>query len=257
MADAQMREPQLIAVCGKGGVGKTSVSAALVRVLTADSNRRVLAIDADPASGLSFALGIEAKLTVDQIRNELIADLQQGLNADREEILHRMDYRLLQALRERDNLAFLSIGRPETEGCYCQVNALLKDLIKTYSAEFDVVIIDGEAGVEQVNRRVMERVTQLITVSDGSVKGLAAARNIWEVAQAAIHYQSASLILNRIHAESELDELSLPKQLPLLGWLPEEDAIRRADMAGSSFLDLPDNAFFQAVKACLERLYCR
>jgi CO dehydrogenase maturation factor len=129
-------KPVIIAVCGKGGVGKTSISALMVRMLSEDPSKKVLAIDGDPAVGLSFPLGITVKKTVDDIRNDLIRRLKNGEQSNKEELIKSLDYELFSALEERKNLAFLAIGRPEGDGCYCQVNALLKDIIKEIAGNF-------------------------------------------------------------------------------------------------------------------------
>jgi len=254
MSNKHNQSPVIIAICGKGGVGKTSVSAAIIRTLLAQSGKRVLAVDADPAIGLAFSLGIEVQTTVDAIRNELIRDVKNDKNQSRQEILAKLDYRVFEALCERDRLAFLAIGRPETEGCYCQVNSLLKDIIHSLSKNFDYVVIDGEAGIEQINRRVMEGVTHLITVSDASVKGLHAATTIQDLAGKVIRYEKAALILNRLRSEEEANQLSIPASLTLAGVLPENDALRDADITGSCLLDVPNSTFFSGVQHCLTQL---
>ena len=254
MSSNSDRRPVVIAICGKGGVGKTSVSSAIVRTLLANPENRVLAVDADPAIGLAFALGIRVETTVDAIRNELIQDVTAERSGNRREILAKIDYRVFEALCERDRLAFLAIGRPETEGCYCQVNSLLKDIIRSLSSNFDYVVIDGEAGIEQINRRVMEDVTHLLTVSDSSVKGLHAATTIQDLASRVIRYEKTAFILNRLRNETEVSLLLIPDSLTLAGWLPEDEAVREADIRGSCLLDLPNSAFFARVQKCLTRL---
>ncbi len=241
----------MIAVCGKGGVGKTSLSALIVRLALENPDRRVLAIDADPAVGLASALGVSVHKTVDDIRNDLIARVQEGKSADRQTILSRLDYELFSALKERDNLAFLAIGRPEKEGCYCQVNHILKDIIADLSGNFDVVVIDGEAGIEQVNRRVMEKVTHLLLVSDASARGLNVARTIKDVSDGTIDYEAAGLIVNRVRDEVEMGGIDMVPGLDCLGWIPEDDVVRRADMAGTSLLDIKDPPALGSIRKCL------
>jgi CO dehydrogenase maturation factor len=244
----------VIALCGKGGVGKTSLSAAIVNILSTDPARKVLAIDADPAVGLSSALGIAVTKTVDDIRNELIRRVESGESGGREQMLSMLDYEMFSALAERKNIAFLAIGRPEKEGCYCQVNHILKDLIASLAKNFDFVVIDGEAGIEQVNRRVMETVTHLILVSDASAKGINVVKTIKDVSNDAINYEKAGLILNRLRDQSEFEKLVIPPELNCLGWIPEDNTIRSFDIDGRSLLEIDDSPAIAAVKNCLNAM---
>lgn len=251
MHDPHHKKTSVIALCGKGGVGKTSLSAAIVKILASNPDHKVLAIDADPAVGLSTALGIDVTRTVDDIRNELILRVAAGESAGKEEMLSMLDYEMFSALKELQNIAFLAIGRPEKEGCYCQVNHILKDLIASLANNFDYVVIDGEAGIEQVNRRVMEKVTHLVLVSDASAKGIHVVKTIKDVSDDAIDYEKAGLILNRLRGQDEFEKLSIPPELHCLGWIPEDDTIRSFDIEGRSLLDIDDSPAMVAVKNCL------
>ncbi len=244
----------ILALCGKGGVGKTTISASIVRALGRGGENRVLAIDADPAVGLATALGIEVRKTVDDIRNDFIELVKKREAGDSGRVLSLLDYEMMGALHERGNLAFLAIGRPETEGCYCQVNDILKDIIASIADNFDFVVIDAEAGVEQVNRRVLEKVTHLMLVSDLSVKGINVAGTIHQVAGEAVKFDRAGLVINRVRDAMEINGLRLPDALPFLGYIPEDEAIRSADIEGENFLDLPDSPAFKAVEKCLSEI---
>ena len=246
------KNPFLLAVCGKGGVGKTSISAIVVRILADKSDRRILAIDADPAVGLASALGFRGNRTVNDIRNDLIGRIEKGESENRQALLAALDYEVLAALEERENVAFLAIGRPEREGCYCKVNAMLRDIIESVARNFDYVVIDGEAGIEQVNRRVLSTVTHLLLVSDASAKGLKVIETIGTVAGLAVHYEKAGLLLNRIRGEGEKNRLSLPSSIPLLGWVPEDDFIRDADIAGRNLMEIPPYPAIEAVKRAIK-----
>lgn len=238
------KKTKTIALCGKGGVGKTSVSALMVKNLTQRKDIKVLAIDADPAIGLCTALGIQIKKTVDDIRNDLINSIRKGASQDKAATLSRLDYELFDALTQFKNIAFLAIGRPESEGCFCKVNSLLKDIIQELAKNFDVVLIDGEAGVEQINRRVMKTVDHLIMISDTSAKGIHVAHTIKHLAEdnKAVNYKSMGMILNRVRNESEVHDIRKNIPINILGWLPEDDLIREFDFYGRSFWDFPDTS---------------
>ena len=238
------KKTRTIALCGKGGVGKTSVSALIVKSLAKRKDLKVLAIDADPAVGLCTALGIPIKKTVDDIRNDLIKSIKKGEGQDKAATLKMLDYELFDALTEYNNVALLAIGRPESEGCFCKVNSLLKDIIHDLAKNFDVVLIDGEAGVEQINRRVMKTVDHLMMISDTSAKGVNVANTIKHLAQdnQAVNYKSMGMILNRVRDESEVHNIKNNVSLNVLGWLPEDDLIREFDFHGRSFLEFPDEA---------------
>ena len=239
-----MGSQKTIAVCGKGGVGKTTISALIVKSIVSRSNGKILAIDADPAVGLSYALGIEVAKTVDDIRNGLIDKISKNEIADKIDTLHALDYEIFEAIVEHEQLAFLAIGRPEGEGCYCEVNLLLKDIIESLAAGFDFIIIDGEAGLEQINRRVMKTVDYLILVSDSSAKGLNVVKTIKQVAdeQDAVDYKEIGLLLNRINGKAEADQLISRVDFQVFGWIPEDHHVREYDFSGKSYLDFPDTS---------------
>ncbi|MDE5700443.1 MAG: AAA family ATPase [Lachnospiraceae bacterium] len=166
------KDTKVIAVAGKGGVGKTSLAAAMVKVLAERyPDKRILAIDADPAVGLSTALGVEVHETIDDIRKAVVATVEDGDTRTALELLAESEYRIYDAMTECGGFVFLAVGRPESAGCYCRVNNYLKAVIQLLSDNFDYVVIDGEAGIEQINRRVMEKVTHLLLVTDTSRKG--------------------------------------------------------------------------------------
>ncbi|MFH2065900.1 MAG: AAA family ATPase [Pseudomonadota bacterium] len=244
--------PKIIAVCGKGGVGKTSISALLTILLAGEKSQKVLAIDADPAVGLSLPLGIAVHKTLDQIRNDLIRSIEKGEKSGKKELLNRLDYELFSSLSEKDNLAFLAIGRPEGDGCYCQVNSLLREIIQNIAARFDFVVIDGEAGIEQINRRVMEMVTHLFLVTDSSIKGQNVAAVIENVARKKIRFQKAGIFYNRMQDKEEVNQLLQRNKLPVIGWMPENPEIRKYDREGKSFFSFPDSIVMSPLKNAVQ-----
>ncbi len=250
-----MANPIILAFCGKGGVGKTSISALSVRLLhEAYPEKKILAIDADPAIGLSTALGVESSSTVDDIRKLFIEHAQSGDNTAALEVLSEAKYQIFDALVEINNISFLAIGRPEASGCYCKVNAYLKEVISLLANNFDYVVIDGEAGIEQVNRRVMEKVTHLILVSDASKKGIEVTKTIKKVAKELVMFEKDGLILNRVNESVDRKKLNL-ESLNLLSIIPDDKEMMLSDVEGQSvFLLDKDASIIKNTRSALEKL---
>ena len=236
-----MENTKIIAVAGKGGVGKTSISATIVKLLVkAYPDKKILAIDADPAVGLSTALGIDVKMTIDDIRKELVATVEGGDTKTAIELLGDARYKIFDALVETDGYAFIAVGRPETAGCYCKINSYLKEVISLLSSEFDYVVIDGEAGIEQINRRVMEKVTHLILITDPSKKGCQVINTIKGVADDLVMYEKIGAVINRIPDESVLPYIDT-NGIPVLSAIMNDSNLAVFDMQGKNVFNLPDD----------------
>ena len=225
-------ESKIIAMAGKGGVGKTSLAASMVKVLvSAFPDKKILAIDADPAVGLSTALGVDVEITIDDIRKEVVATAEDGDTKTAVELLGEARYRIMDALVEQDGYSFIAIGRPEAAGCYCKINTYLKEVIRILSSNFDYIVIDGEAGIEQINRRVMEKVTHLVLITDTSRKG----------ADELVMYEQAGVIINRVPDESIVQYMDLG-DLPVLSVIPSDSSLAEFDLKGENVFYLSDDA---------------
>ena len=246
---------KIIAVAGKGGVGKTSVSATIVKLLVEKHpDKKILAIDADPAVGLSTALGIDTTLTIDDIRKQIVETVEMGNTKAAIELLGDARYRIFDALVETDGFAFIAVGRPESAGCYCKVNSYLKEVISLISNDFDYVVIDGEAGIEQINRRVMEKVTHLLLVSDASKKGTQVIATIKKVADELVMYKEIGAIINRIPNKSVIDLIDT-QGIPVLSYIQNDDNLAEFDIQGKSILNLPRQSnIVKGVEEALSKL---
>lgn len=233
---------KIIAVAGKGGVGKTSVSAAIVKLLVQKyPDKKILAIDADPAVGLSTALGIDVKMTIDDIRKEIVETVEDGQTKAAIELLGDARYKIFDALVETDGFAFIAVGRPESAGCYCKINSYLKEVISLISNDFDYVVIDGEAGIEQINRRVMEKVTHLLLVSDASKKGTQVINTIKGVADELVMYEKIGAIINRLPDESVIPYIDT-QGIPVLSYIQNDSNLAVFDIEGRDITKLPDDS---------------
>lgn len=245
----------ILALTGKGGVGKTSLSAAIVRLLTEEKpDARILAIDADPAIGLSTALGVTVTETLDDIRLRVAKDVTEGLS-DTQDILAEARFRIFEAMEEQRGFAFLAIGRPEAAGCYCAINTYLRQVIGLLANEFDYVVIDGEAGIEQINRRVMERVTHLLCVSDQSKKGISIIDTIQNVAENMVMYDEVGAVLNRVLYPERLKEDHIGK-MKIVAVIGADDKQIENDVEGRSVFDLPGDAeILQGARNALREMH--
>lgn len=244
---------KIIAVTGKGGVGKTSLSAAIVRLLVEQHpDKRILAIDADPAIGLATALGVEVEETLDDIRKRVASDVTEKLK-DTQDIMAEAKFRLIDAMKEKNGFGFVAIGRPEAAGCYCAVNTYLREVISMLAGDFDYVVIDGEAGIEQINRRVMEKVTHLLLVSDQSRKGIGVLEVILKVADELVMYDETGAIINRAtRPELAPAEIAGAPVLAVIG--PDDNQIQN-DISGDSVFALPaDSPLLAGVKEAMEKM---
>lgn len=249
------KDTRIIAVAGKGGVGKTSVSATIVRLLVESyPDKKILAIDADPAVGLSTALECEPASTIDDIRKAIIGNVEEGNAKDAIELLGEARFRIFDAMVEKDGFEFIAVGRPETAGCYCKINAYLKEVISLLSEEFDYVVIDGEAGIEQINRRVMEKVTDLILITDPSKKGRQVISTVKAVADGLVMYKNIGAIVNRLTDESFAEYIKIDG-IDLLSIIPEDKNLTAFDVQGKSIFNLPnDSSVVVGTKEALKKL---
>lgn len=246
---------KIITVAGKGGVGKTSICASIVKHLVeAYPDKKILAIDADPAVGLSVALGIDVKLTLDDIRMSIVDSVESGDTKEALELLSEARFRIFDALVEIPGFAFLAIGRPESSGCYCKVNSYLKEVIGLLANSFDYVVIDGEAGIEQIQRRVMEKVTHLLLITDQSKKGAQVVATIKSVADELIAYDRIGCIVNRV-TNPELAHLFETPGVEILALIPADSVFAANDIKGKSILELSaDSDMLKGVKEALQKI---
>ncbi len=244
-----------IAVAGKGGVGKTLISALLVRHLARRNSGSVLAIDADPSTNLYLALGVEVDSddleTVGGIREETLVDVKGGSSLGGMSKPDYFDMRVQQAIWEEDAFDLLAMGRPEGPGCYCAANNMLRVSIDRLSKVYQYVIIDNEAGLEHLSRRTTRDVDILLIVSDASMRGILAAAGVTRLVDE-LHTQVGEryLIVNRVPVD-ENGEPKLPEtlrqaieaqKLKLAGLIPMDSVVTEFDAQGKPVGNIPANS---------------
>ena len=148
---------QTIALAGKGGVGKTTITGMLIQYLCAKKNGAVLAVDADANSNLNEVLGVEVESTLGDIREEMARAEMSAVNPIPAGMT-KQDYAEMKfgdALVEGDDYDLLVMGRTQGKGCYCFVNGILSTQVSRYAANYRYVVVDNEAGMEHISRGIL------------------------------------------------------------------------------------------------------
>lgn len=246
----------VVSVSGKGGVGKTAVTALLLKLLMGRGS--ILAVDADPATNLPDVLGVRVEKTVGMVVDELKERIQRGDLASmvsKEGILEAWIYEILV---ETEGFDLLAMGRTEGEGCYCSVNYMLARIVDSLSRNYDYTLMDMEAGLEHLSRRTDRSVDLMLIVTDPSKMGLETARRIKELAEEVhIEVKRIALIGNNIPEDlnRRLEEEASRIGLEYMGSIPPDPKIMEYNVQGIPLLELPmESISLKALQVIAERL---
>lgn len=246
-----------IAICGKGGTGKTTIASLIIKFLTRQKQGSVLAVDADPNSNLNEALGVTVAGSIVSIIDDIAKNPSQiptGVSKDR-----FIEYRIQDMLTESDGFDLLAMGRPEGPGCYCYANSILRMLIEKLSNSYRYVAIDNAAGMEHLSRRTTRKIDCLLIVSDYTIVGIRSAKKIYDLArELEISVKDAYLLINRKddQIQDALNEEIDKTKIKVAGFIPEDRDILECSITAKSVFNLQDdNPAVRAVdKICSEIL---
>lgn len=254
-----------IALAGKGGVGKTTIAAMVIKYLAQHKNGSILAIDADPSSNLNMVLGLDLEWTVGDIREDMLAQVKSSLvgggaamgslpgGVSKREYL---DYQVRSSVAEGRHFDLIAMGRSEGPGCYCAVNHNLREVVDALSKNYRFVVIDNEAGMEHLSRRTTRDVQHLLIVSDPTQRGLVAAGRIAELRKEMdINIENACLILNRLDGTipPALHEHIEKLDIPLLGVVPADNQLATFEFSGKPLVELGDESpVYRAVAGMMD-----
>ena len=235
-----------IAVAGKGGTGKTSLTGLLVNNLTTNNKGPVLVVDADANANINEVLGIEVETTIGSIREEVNQREKQG-NAFPGGMTKAqyLQYRLNTCL-EGDGYDLIVMGRSEGEGCYCYVNGILREQTDKLSDAYEYLVIDNEAGMEHLSRKTTKHIDKLLLVSDCSRRSVQAVARIRDLARELnLSVGDIYLIVNKA-PNGELNEgikEEIDKHnLNLIGVVPMDEMIYEYDSSGIPLVNLPEDS---------------
>ncbi len=225
----------IIAVAGKGGTGKTLVSALLVHFISKHTNR-LLAVDADPDSNLPEALGVSklVRKTIGEIREAFQASRDEMGSMNKEQWIEGKIYG--DVVCECENYDLIVMGRPEGEGCYCFANSLLRGVLRRMMRHYDYIVVDSEAGLEHFSRKTIDSADYVIVVTDASMKGLTTAKRIKQLMkELKLGVKEIFLIANRVYsqeAEKNIRKFADEEGIKLLEVLPFDEEVAKIDMMG-------------------------
>ena len=235
---------KVIAITGKGGTGKTAVTAMLIRHLTNSGKKfRILAIDADPDANLADALGAKVEKTVGDMR-EFMQDSRFTSSPDTDKQA-LFEAKIFEILLEEDGYDLLVMGKPEGSGCYCYVNNLLRAIMDKTAKDYDLIVIDSPAGLEHFSRKIFPDLDDLIVVTDESRRGLTTGERIRDIArEMGLKYKDLYVVVNKITTgrRDKVIENATSLGLTVIGTIPYDESLAKFDLVGDPLTGLPDDS---------------
>jgi CO dehydrogenase maturation factor len=247
---------RIIAVAGKGGTGKTTVSSLIIRSLIKRGETPILAVDADPNSNLAESIGLDIEDTIGSVLADFLrtrAAIPQGMTKQ-----SFLELRLHQILKEGRDIDMLAMGCPEGPGCYCSVNALLKSYFEDLAQNYKNVVVDNEAGMEHFSRKTANQIDVLIFVSNYTMKGLKTVETISSmIDELGIDVRERYLLISNTPEELNGEFMKRAEELkiPYLGNIVSDSRIEESDISGKPLIELPDDSVaVQSVDSMMNRI---
>ena len=235
-----------IAVAGKGGTGKTSLTGLLINILS-KQNKPILVVDADANANINEVLGVEVDATIGQIREEANMTEKRGNSFPGGMTKAQfLQWKLNSILVEGNGYDLLVMGRSEGEGCYCFVNGILREQVQKISGNYEYVITDNEAGMEHLSRKTAKHIDTLLLVSDCSRRSIQAVARIRDLAiELNLSVGKVYLIVNKVPdgvLNDGVKEEIEKHNLDLLGVVPLDELIYKYDSDGIPLVELPEDS---------------
>jgi len=234
---------KVIALAGKGGTGKTTTSALLLKYLTARKMTPILAVDADANANLNELLDLDVQMTLGKIRKELKGELPIGMTRDQ-----YMEMKIHQALIEETGFDLMVMGQPDGPGCYCAANQYLAMTMDKLAENYKYIIVDNEAGMEHLSRMNLRNIDYLLIVSDPSARGIMTARRIADITgPLQLEIKQQHLLVNRAPdpvppaLQSKIDETVAEADMNLGGIVSSSDDLINQELSGASYLELAED----------------
>jgi len=246
---------KVIAITGKGGTGKTTTAALIVKWLRANARGPILALDADPDANLATVLAVPIPKTIGDLREDTVREIKKlpvGMTK-----ANYIQAGLHQIVVETPKVDFITMGRSEGPGCYCFVNTLLREFAEDLEDSYEWVVTDNEAGLEHLSRRTTAHVDHLIVVVNNSPLAVDCARRIHEVITSlkneVLHKHVLLNGVNPARMEALKQGLA-PLGFNFLGCLPHDEAVEEQVFGGKSLYDVNDTPATRAMDEIMKKL---
>ncbi len=244
--------PLRVLVAGKGGVGKTTISA-LLSFFLSSRGMRVLAVDTDSVPNLALALGLPGEVAssiTPLVRDEGLVEERTGakpgqswgvffrLNPKVDDLISKY------GIKVRDGLSLLVVGSIDSakQGCLCPSIALAKALLRHIMLEErDAVVVDAEAGAEVFGRGLAENFDQMICVSEPTVKSLDISRKLIEMGKQ-LGIKRISLVVNKFRGNANLKDRIRDTFNVDVYFIPYDDSFLQAEIEGRGVNTYPKDS---------------
>ena len=246
--------PITIAMAGKGGTGKTTTSALLLKYLVERGMTPILAVDADANANLNELLGLAVCNTLGAIRKEIKGDMPPGMTRDQ-----FMEMKIHQALVEESGYDLMVMGQPDGPGCYCAANQYLAMTMDRLAENYRYIVVDNEAGMEHLSRMNLRTIDYLLIISDPSSRGILTARRIADITEP---LQLRVFVVNRAPdpvpaaLQEKIDHAVAEAGLPLAGIISASNDLVNQELLGRSYLELPaDTPVVRQAYAIFDKIF--
>ena len=246
---------KIIAVTGKGGVGKTTLTSLMIRSLQETADGPILALDADPDANLATVLGVPVETSIGQLREDTLKEMKNfPAGMDKQSYI---ESGLHEVIVETSKVDYITMGRSEGPGCYCYINSLLRKFSDEFQKSYEWVVMDNEAGLEHLSRRTSVRVDHLITVINSSPLSVDCALRVQDLLDGI-----ANEVINRHYIINGADddragaikERCANLNMNFLGLVPQDDELEEAIFNGRSLFDVAASAAVVRVNEIVQKI---
>ncbi len=246
---------RIIAVTGKGGTGKTTIAALIIRHLKKHANGPILALDADPDANLSTLLGISVEKTIGDLREETLKEIKNfpaGMSKH-----NYIEAGLHQLIVETEKMDIITMGRSEGPGCYCYINSLLRKFADDLQTAYEWVVMDNEAGLEHLSRRTASHVDHLLVVVNDNPLAIDCARRIDDLISGLKNdIKHKHIIINNVDQQKieTVKQRIQDLNITCIGHLPNDPVLDEYIFNGRSLFELDKSPAIQKMDEIMEKI---